>query len=250
VGFPFEVEIKINKKLGVVVLQADETIETELRKIMPLHCDIFHSRIASDSKVTPETLKKMIKDLPVAISLFPSEIKFDLIAYACTSGATIIGPNRVRNIINETYKGTKVTDPISAVCDALKVLNARRVGFVSPYVQSVSREMRDFMVTQNFEIKSLVSFEQESEAVVASIKEYDTLKAIKEAATQDVDAIFVSCTNLRSFSILEEAEAITGKPVLSSNQALAWGMLRDAKVFMSDKDLEKCPGKIFSREFF
>jgi len=110
--------------------------------------------------------------------------------------------------------------------------------------------MRDFMVTQNFEIKSLVSFEQESETVVASIKEYDTLKAIKEAATQDVDAIFVSCTNLRSFSILEEAEAITGKPVLSSNQALAWGMLRDAKVFMSDKDLEKCPGKIFSREFF
>ena len=85
---------------------------------------------------------------------------------------------------------------------------------------------------------------------MASIRESDTLKAVAEAATHDVEAIFVSCTNLKTFSILDHAEALTGKPVLSSNQVLAWSMLRKAQVCMSKADLSKCPGRIFERKYF
>jgi maleate isomerase len=41
----------------------------------------------------------------------------------------------------------------------------------------------------------------------------------------DCDAVFVSCTNLRVAEIAEEAERRIGRPVLSSNLALAWHML-------------------------
>ncbi|MBT6271714.1 MAG: Asp/Glu racemase [Rhodobacteraceae bacterium] len=249
-GFPFEVEKNNSKKLGLVVLQADETIENELRKIIPHHCDIYHSRIPSAPEVTPKTLKKMMKDLPNSIELFPSEISLDVIGYACTSGATIIGPDKVKSIINKRYEGMKVTDPISSVCEALKVLEVKKIGFVSPYVESVSTEMRGFLVGHGFDVKSLISFEQGSESVVASIGESDTLKAVVAAATHDVEAIFVSCTNLKTFSILDQAEAIIGKPVLSSNQVLAWSMLRKAQVCMSKVELTKCPGIIFDKKFF
>ena len=249
-GFPFEVEKNNSKKLGLVVLQADETIENELRKIIPHHCDIYHSRIPSAPEVTHKTLKKMMKDLPNSIELFPSEISLDVIGYACTSGATIIGPDKVKSIINKRYEGMKVTDPISSVCEALKVLEVKKIGFVSPYVESVSTEMRGFLVGHGFDVKSLISFEQGSESVVASIGESDTLKAVVAAATHDVEAIFVSCTNLKTFSILDQAEAIIGKPVLSSNQVLAWSMLRKAQVCMSKVELTKCPGIIFDKKFF
>lgn len=249
-GFPFEVEKNNSKKLGLVVLQADETIENELRKIIPHHCDIYHSRIPSAPEVTPKTLKKMMKDLPNSIELFPSEISLDVIGYACTSGATIIGPDKVKSIINKRYEGMKVTDPISSVCEALKVLEVKKIGFVSPYVESVSTEMRGFLVGHGFDVKSLISFAQGSESVVASIGESDTLKAVVAAATHDVEAIFVSCTNLKTFSILDQAEAIIGKPVLSSNQVLAWSMLRKAQVCMSKVELTKCPGIIFDKKFF
>lgn len=36
----------------------------------------------------------------------------------------------------------------------------------------------------------------------------------------------ISCTNLRCLRIIPEVEAQIGKPVLSSNLALAWHMLR------------------------
>ena len=49
-------------------------------------------------------------------------------------------------------------------------------------------------------------------------------------AGQDCDGVFVSCTNLRVGSIIEEAEKRLSKPVISSNQALAWHMLRLAGI--------------------
>ena len=67
--------------------------------------------------------------------------------------------------------------------------------------------------------------------VVARISETSTLNAIIEiGSSSDCDAVFVSCTNLRSFRILAQAEETLGKPVLSSNQAIAWHLLRLAGV--------------------
>ena len=109
--------------------------------------------------------------------------------------------------------------------------------------------LRSVKTSHSYAFKSLISFEQGSESVVASIKQSDTLKAVVEAATHDVDAIFVSCTNLKTFAILDQAEAIIGKPVLSSNQVLAWSMLRMAQVCMSKVELKKCPGIIFDQKF-
>lgn len=42
----------------------------------------------------------------------------------------------------------------------------------------------------------------------------------------EAEAIFFSCTNLRTFDIIEELEAQLGKPVLSANQVTIWSMLR------------------------
>ena len=104
--------------------------------------------------------------------------------------------------------------------------------------------------SKGFEIFSAISFDQELESVVASINEGDTLKAIEAAALEEVDAVFVSCTNLKSFSILDEAERITGKPVLSSNQVLIWSMLKKAKVSLSESELNDCPGEIFTEKYY
>ena len=38
--------------------------------------------------------------------------------------------------------------------------------------------------------------------------------------------MFVACTGLRALEIIPEAEARVQKPVLSSNQALAWHLMR------------------------
>ena len=49
--------------------------------------------------------------------------------------------------------------------------------------------------------------------------------AIK-ADVPESEAVFVSCTALRTSAIIEELEQALGKPVVTSNQALVWHSLR------------------------
>jgi maleate isomerase len=43
-----------------------------------------------------------------------------------------------------------------------------------------------------------------------------------------VDGLFISCTALRVSLVLRAPEDALGKPVVASNQALAWDCLRQA----------------------
>jgi maleate isomerase len=45
-----------------------------------------------------------------------------------------------------------------------------------------------------------------------------------------VDAVFVSCTSLRVAEVAREIEDALGKPVTSSNHAMAWHSLRLARI--------------------
>jgi maleate isomerase len=56
------------------------------------------------------------------------------------------------------------------------------------------------------------------------------LAALELGASEAVEAVFVSCTALRLVEVVAEIEAALGKPVTSSNHALAWHCLRLAGV--------------------
>lgn len=215
--------------LGLIVLPADETLENELRAILPRDgVALYHSRIEMPPEVTTETLAAMEQALPATASMLP-EIPFDVIGYGCTSGATVIGPEGVARAVRSVRPGAHVADPVSAVMNAARWLGARRIGFVTPYVESVSAAMRQLLEANGFEIAGFGSFMEGDDRVVARISPEAVLAAIEKVATMaPCDAVFVSCTNLRVAGIAEEAERRIGRPVLSSNLALAWQMMRAA----------------------
>src|SRR3546814_4244635 len=54
--------------------------------------------------------------------------------------------------------------------------------------------------------------------------------AIAALRRPDVDGVFVSCTSLQVAPIAREVEDATGKPLTSSNLAMAWHCLRLAGI--------------------
>jgi maleate isomerase len=218
--------------LGLIVLETDETLEPEFHRMTDLPgVALYHSRIPMCPEITPETLMQMKSDLPASAGLLPSSLDFDVIGYGCTSASTVIGPEGVAEAIREARPGVQVTDPLSAVIAACQALGVQRLGFVTPYVPDVSSRMRGKLEEAGLEIAGFGSFEEMDDRVVARISEASTLAAIETVAAQaPCDAVFVSCTNVRILNVLEEAEQRIGKPVLSSNLALAWHMLRLAGV--------------------
>ena len=85
-------------RFGLIVLQSDETIEQEMRSTLDESVAIYHSRIPCDQFVNNENLAKMENDLPIAVDLLP-KIDFNSIGYACTSGATVIGSEKINKLI-------------------------------------------------------------------------------------------------------------------------------------------------------
>lgn len=217
--------------MGLVVLQGDETVESEVRQIVPGDgVAVYHTRIAMPPVVNPETLASMKAEMPKAAAMLP-DIDFDVVGYCCTSGATVIGPSGVAAAIQTIHPEALVTDPVSAAMAAFRALNINRIGFVTPYVAEVSSAMRALLEGEGFEIAGFGSFEEGDDRVVARISPQSVLQAVETVnAMGDCEAVFVSCTNLRVAGIVAEAESRIGKPVISSNLALIWHMLSLAGV--------------------
>jgi len=229
--------------IGVVVLSTDETLEPELRQVTAqTGVSLYHSRIPFDVNVTPETLARMEGNLPASLDLFPRHTNFGAIGFGCTSGATVIGAKRVAEIVKEQFPDTSVTDPISAVIAACHALGVKRLGMLTPYRMDVSTAMSELLEANGIKIGAFGTFEEEVDHRVARISESSTLDGMLQVGAGDCDAVFASCTNLRSFGVIETAEKALGKPVISSNSAFAWHLHRLAGV----TEPLAGPGQLFS----
>jgi maleate isomerase len=90
---------------------------------------------------------------------------------------------------------------------------------------------RRFLEARAIQVPVMGSFNHEDDNEVARIAQGSIKDAARELAREpSVEGVFVSCTSLRVADIAEELEAEIGKPVTSSNHALAWHCLRLAGV--------------------
>ena len=233
--------------LGLVVLETDQTLEHEFARIMASLSGValYHSRIPMVAEVNENTLSQMEHDLPASVELFPPSTNFAAIGYACTSASVLIGSARVAEIIGSVCPDVATSDPLAAVIAAGKFLGIERLGFLTPYVPSVSQRMLERLEEAGFSIASFGSFEEGDDRVVARITTGSLLEGIEAVISEsECDGVFVACTNLRCLEIIPEAEARFGIPILSSNQALAWHMLRLAGIEDSFSEF----GRLFSGE--
>ncbi len=222
--FPYALEEDSLPRLGLIVLQVDETIENEFRRLFPPdRARLFVSRIPSGAELTPDTIATMATTLPAAAQLLPGPV--DVVGYACTSGTTLIGAARVHDLVAQAVTARAVTDPLSAAMAQCHAMGLRRIGIVSPYIAPVADPIRAAFEAEGIAVSATLSFGEEVEARVARIAPASIAEAARAVARDEtLEGIFLSCTNLRTLDILEPLAQELGLPVLSSNQCLAWHM--------------------------
>jgi maleate isomerase len=215
-------------RIGLIVLATDQTIEYEFRQMLALPgVALYESRLANAPTVTPETLQAMACDIPQATALLLPNLPLDVVAYACTSGAMIIGDDNVRAGIWQVRPGVAWTTPMAAAFAAFKALAACRICLITPYVEAINRAMRRSIQGAGFEVPVMGSWNLADDTQVARIDPSTIRQAVLELGSSEaVDTVFVACTSLRVAGDVEAVEKELGKPVTSSNHALAWHCLR------------------------
>jgi len=212
------------KTLGLIVLKSDETIEQDFRRLFPSPgVALYITRVPNAPEATRETLAQMEGDLPGAAALFPEAVQFDAVGYGCTSGTSVIGAARIAQLVRGGCTTQHVSEPVGGLVAACRARGIRRLAFLSPYVEPVSRTLRDVLAREGIETPVFGSFDEEREAAVARIDGASILAAAVDlAGGAAVDGVFLSCTNLRTLDVIPALGAELGMPVLSSNLVLAW----------------------------
>ncbi|MEM9765502.1 MAG: Asp/Glu racemase [Pseudomonadota bacterium] len=211
--------------LALAVLQTDETIEADFRRLFAQSVRLHVTRVPSAPAVTSETLAAMEAELPAAAALLPRGLVFDAVGYGCTSASAEIGSARVAAAVAKGVDTRSVTEPLSALVAAARSLGISRIAFLSPYIEPVSAKLRGALAEQGLATPVFGSFDEASEARVARIDGPSIIEAGQAlAARGGTEALFLSCTNLRTLDVIAPLETATGMPVLSSNLVLAWHM--------------------------
>ena len=217
-------------RLGLVVLQSDETLEYDLRRLLPEQgVALYTSRVPSGAEVSTDSLAKMGSSLTHSAQLLPPEIVFDAVGYGCTSGTAVIGAEKIASLIGAGCRTSRVTEPLTALIAACTKFRIQRLALLSPYVEEVSARLRYRLADAGIETPQFGSFNEASETKVAHI----SAESLIDAATQlfqrgGCEAIFLSCTNLQTLDVIAEIEARCGCPVWSSNLVLGWHMMQQA----------------------
>lgn len=225
--FTYDLAPATEPRLGLIVLSADESLERDLRQLLPNEINLLVSRVPSGDEVTEATLGQMAHDLPAAARLLPQQQDYAAIGYGCTSGAAVIGPDRVASLIRAAAPTQSVTNPVTALLAACSALRVKRLGILSPYIADVSRHLRKVLADNDISTPVFGSFNEAREERVVRIAPQSIIAAAESLAAQGgIDALFMSCTNLRTLELIAALEARTGLPVLSSNQVIGWHLLR------------------------
>ena len=231
-------------QLGLITLETDLTIETELRHFIGDSIGtkvghgqkptILHSRIACNDEVTSKNLTNMSDHFAESLALFPPGYRFDVVGYGCTSASLLIGEQTVQNIVKSYIDVIHVTTPLTGVRRALRTIGARQIGYLAPYISEISSQMCSLLENEDgLQIAAAGTFGEGRDSIVGCIHPQSILGAIDAIVDQTstrLDAIFISCTSLKCAAIIETAEVKHGIPVISSNSAIAWDMARLASL--------------------
>ncbi len=215
------------KKIGVITLSTDFTIEQDYRKVCNnIPVDIFFNRIPFLNPLTHENYLKMIDYInETANQILPNQ-KLDVIAYGCTSGTIEIGEERIKTEIHKSKPEVLITTPITAAIKAFKLSNFKNIAVLTPYPRDVNIKVYDYLINNGFNIISFNSFNLNYDSDIAKVTKDSLKKTILSIDLSDVDCLFVSCTALKILDLINDLENDLNTNIISSNQAIIWDSLR------------------------
>ena len=118
-----------------------------------------------------------------------------------------------------------MTNPLLAATEYAKHIGVTKLALLSPYIEEVNTPLRKAFETNGLSTEAFGTFGEGKEEKVARISERSTIEAaITLGQKESVEAVFISCTNLKTFNCLDKIASEINKPVFSSNQSLAWHM--------------------------
>lgn len=210
-------------RIGLLVPSINTTMETEFWRIAPQGVSVHSARISGGRHGTPEELRSMESAAKVA-ARDVGMVEPDVVVYGCTSGSFFEGPEWNKKICAQLTEitGAPTVTTAGAMAACLLAGGHNSVAVVTPYVELTNERLKDFLRAHDIKVTHLGAFDMLDMFDHAKIQPEEIYRKVREADSDDAQALFVACTQLRAMEVLDMLERDLGKPVYSAVQASAW----------------------------
>ena len=214
-------------RFGVLVPFTNTNLEPDMALLRPDGVSLHFARLGGyDRDEIPDADQMRglgAADLDEPLRLLQG-VQPDVILYGCTSATLTHGPAFDRDLAARIHRdcGAATVTAAGALTYALKGLGVRRIGFASPYVAAINDMAIGFLAEEGFETvaRSEVTgaLDNYGQGALSPEAVFDLGVAANSA---EAEALVLSCTDMRSVEIIARLEDAVGKPVITSNQAMA-----------------------------
>lgn len=225
-------------RIGQIVPSSNTTMETEIPAMLRARESIlperftFHSSRMRMKKVVKEELEAMDRDSDrCAIEL--SDARMDVLGYACLvaimsmgKGYHRVSERRLHERTVENGAPAPVVTSAGAMVDCLKLLGARKISVICPYMKPLTQLVVDYIQNEGVEVHDFVALEIPDNLDVGRHEPERLMEIYKGVDVTGIDAFVASaCVQMPSLQIIDRLEQALGVPVISGAVCTAHQML-------------------------
>lgn len=208
-------------RVGLIVPSSNTVIEVDFYRRLPADVTLHTARMYLE-ETTPEGESAMLDDyLPRAIDDLRSA-RPNVVVFGCTSAGALRGNGYESELIDRIAGQTEAStfSVAASVRAAIRSTGARRVGVITPYVDSLNAKIRQSLEDDGLQVVGIHGLGITDNFTIAEVEpERITRFASERFAGSDIELLFVSCTNFRALDARQSIQSALGVPVVTSNQA-------------------------------
>ncbi len=158
-----------------------------------------------------------------------SGVRPDVVLYGCTSATLTHGPSFDDQLARDIKAGSGALSftAAGALVDAIKMLGVSKVGFSSPYLGEINSQAMDFLAQNQITTVKCADIGRElGNYGQGELTPDEVFDLACQADHPEAEAIVLSCTDMRAVEAVDRIEAALDKPVVTSNQAMMFAVMR------------------------
>lgn len=195
--------------------------------MLPRDISVHVGRIRLRQIVVHELLKMEKQIREEALKLADADV--DVIGFGCTSGSLARGLGHDTQIVDIIEKSTRrpAVATAGAVVEALRSLRLYRISVATPYMGKINVLEHEFLEANGFFVEKMSGLDLKDNLAIGRLKSGTVSNLIRKVNSARAEGLFVSCTNLSTIGVITRLEKMLGKPLVSSNTATLWAMLKE-----------------------
>jgi maleate isomerase len=217
----------MTRHFGVLIPATNTTAELEYTRLLPPGWQAHYARVATSSANKTPFSPPRDEDVDYQAKLLGSA-RVEIVFLLQTS-ASLFSENYDADVTRRisTAAGVPGFTSAMAIGEAIQTLGTKRVALVSPYSEPVNASAKRYFEDKyGLSVVALEGFAATDSYAIGKLGPENAREAFARIDRPEIEAFIVPGGNFPTMAHIPEWEREFNKPVVTTNQAALWGVLK------------------------